>query len=95
MHSLMHVTAKYLVLGRFCFAHAFRDPSETYRQRNINSKHTVHGKVRSVTVCETSFHWSRRSRSGVGVGVDSAGSESESESESESLKNQSTPQPCL
>ena len=49
----------------------------------------LHGKVQSVIVCETRFHWSSRSRSGVGVGVgvDSAGSES--------LKNQSTPQPCF
>ena len=42
MHSLMQVTVKSLVFGQFCFAHVYRDRSETYRQRNINSKHTVH-----------------------------------------------------
>ena len=42
MHSLMQVPVKSAVFGRFCFAHAYRDRSETYRQRNINSKHTVH-----------------------------------------------------
>ena len=41
MHSLMQVPVKCAVFGRFCFAHAYRDRSETYRQRNINSKHTV------------------------------------------------------
>ena len=44
----------------------------------------LHGKVQSVIVCETSFHWSSPSWSGVGVGVrvDSAGSKSESKPES-------------
>ena len=41
MHSLMQVTVKSPVFGRFCFAHPYRGRSETYRQRNINSKHTV------------------------------------------------------
>ena len=48
MHSLMQVPVKSAVFGRFCFAHAYRDRSETYRQRNINSKHTVHTYVHSV-----------------------------------------------
>ena len=42
MHSLLQVPVKSAVFGRFCFARAYRDRSETYRQRNINSKHTVH-----------------------------------------------------
>ena len=42
MHSLMQVPIKSAVFGRFCFARAYGDRSETYRQRNINSKHTVH-----------------------------------------------------
>ena len=41
MHLLMQVTVKSTVFGRFCFARAYRDRSETYRQRNINIKHTV------------------------------------------------------
>ena len=41
MHSLMQVPVKSAVFGRFCFARAYGDRSETYRQRNINSKHTV------------------------------------------------------
>ena len=41
MHSLLQVPVKSAVFGRFCFARAYRDRSETYRQRNINSKHTV------------------------------------------------------
>ena len=41
MHLLMQVTVKFPVFGRCCFAHAYRDRSETYRQRNINIKHTV------------------------------------------------------
>ena len=45
MHSLLQVPAKSAVFGRFCFALAYRDRSETYRQRNINSKHTVPAKV--------------------------------------------------
>ena len=32
MHSLMQVPVKFVV---FCFAHAYRDRSETYYQRNI------------------------------------------------------------
>ena len=43
MHSLLQVPVKSAVFGRFCFARAYRDRSETYRQRNINSKHTVQG----------------------------------------------------
>ena len=43
MHSLLQVPVKSAVFGQFCFARAYRDRSETYRQRNINSKHTVHG----------------------------------------------------
>ena len=42
MHSVLQVSVKSAVFGRFCFARAYRDRSETYRQRNINSKHTVH-----------------------------------------------------
>ena len=42
MHSLLQVPVKSAVFGRFCFARAYRDRRETYRQRNINSKHTVH-----------------------------------------------------
>ena len=41
MHSLLQVPVKSAIFGRFCFARAYRDRSETYRQRNINSKHTV------------------------------------------------------
>ena len=41
MHSLLQVPVKSAVFGRFCFARAYPDRSETYRQRNINSKHTV------------------------------------------------------
>ena len=41
MHSLMQVPVKSPVFGRFCFAHPYRGRSETYRQRNINGKHTV------------------------------------------------------
>ena len=41
MHSLLQVPVKSAVFGRFCFARAYRDRSETYRQRNINRKHTV------------------------------------------------------
>ena len=41
MHSLLQVPVKSAVFGRFCFACAYRDRSETYRQRYINSKHTV------------------------------------------------------
>ena len=48
MHSLMQVPVKSAVFGRFCFAHAYRDRSETYRQRNINSKHTVHAGAADV-----------------------------------------------
>ena len=46
MHSLLEVPVKSAVFGRFCFARAYRDRSETYRQRNINSKHTVHKKYK-------------------------------------------------
>ena len=41
MHSLMEILVKSAVFGRFCFVHTYRGRSETYRQRNINSKHTV------------------------------------------------------
>ena len=42
MHSLLQVPVKSAVFGRFCFARAYRYRSETYRQRNINSKHTTY-----------------------------------------------------
>ena len=42
MHSLMEILVKFAVFGRFCFAQTYRGRSETYRQRKINSKHTVH-----------------------------------------------------
>ena len=58
MHSLMQVPVKSAVFRRFCFAHAYRDRSETYRQRNINSKHTVHTYLyrRYSTILPFSFH---------------------------------------
>ena len=45
MYSLLQVPVKSAVFGRFCFARAYRDRSETYRQMNINSKHTVHSYI--------------------------------------------------
>ena len=45
MHLLMQVPLQSSVSGRICFARAYRGRSETYRQRNINSKHTVHRYV--------------------------------------------------
>ena len=56
MHSLLQVPVKSAVFGRFCFARAYRDRSETYRQRNINSKHTVHPYHMGHAYCTTTYH---------------------------------------
>ena len=62
MHLLMQVTVKSPVFGRFCFAHAYRDRSETHRQRNINIKLTVPNVEKKNAGWHASFSLSCRRR---------------------------------